>query len=669
VRSWVEALPHSERLLIVNLGLADAVGLNEENPSRARQFLSTHGFLNALSEVSPNMQFKYVTSAAGFPSQTFQSNEVELLKEAIQFTKQCDLYYDPSAVCRPMWINSQANPSEISDFVDSIIQSMDSELFRARRSAFMYRDSALVRLRQIATEIITNSCEHAYPDNHPGPVYVYSRLRQHGDHSRERVDLKGVVTKLDVESRNDAPLVHMMHDVSGDRYVEFFVCDIGKGLVSDAETWLLTTPDQTANHELARIMKGTVKFPLRQLLSLIFRHPVSRHKRNNINDKIPRSNVTGLTHVNTVLSQHTDRSRIFVSSEWTAGEHPRPANYSGGSSEGGVFVVLDELNTRPKGTYFHFAIDISAPDIILKPYWLKPYDEEFNGLRAAFKPTNDLNLYKNEVFDLRMLLEGSEYTVSNTDEKILALWNTYQSRANELALVRMSRDFRKNLTDEIISKWAVANVSNATSNTLAFCDLSQAQAILLVTHLEKIKINLNPNNILITSSAEILIISEDLISCYLELNYKQNENFCTFSTRVLPPIANDVIPILKQIRRHDSKIFWDRVAYLCQRTTLLVKDVQWVHSNENNIGIRLPVYLDYSLAVQDRELAKIIRRSLRRALAAFEELNASSIDDLVKPDFDDARRWKRNNTSQSENIETLFVISSADSSTKCAALD
>lgn len=63
------------------------------------------------------------------------------------------------------------------------------------------------------------------------------------------------------------------------------------------------------------------------------------------------------------------------------------------------------------------------------------------------------------------------------------------------------------------------------------------------------------------------------------------------------------------------------------------------------------------MAVQDREVAKVVRRALRRVLAVFPGADTVAIDELIKPDLADASRWM-SRPSRENAPPSLFVISS-----------
>ena len=652
VKRWAALFEAPE--LWINLGTVAASGVNDES-ARARLFVVEHGFHKSFAEACKRVVFTYESGLDGVETK-FSADAVEDLTNAIRKSSSVHLYYAERSAFPPQGIQSPYDGPKVSEFVDSMVQTVDDNIFRGRRSEFQHRDSTLVRFRQVATEIIGNACEHAYATDNPGPVYAYARIRRHNDHIRIHPSTEA---RSDVESKEMAPLIHHIHEVTGNRYLELFVCDIGKGLTADAADWYERTSIDQIRNEFPNPLSELPKFPLRKLMSMVFRLPVSRHKRNIETAAVYRSNVTGLGHVNTVLSQHSDRSRIFVFPEWTAGKHPRPENYNGGSSDGS-FALVESAEIAPSGSFFHFAIDLTASDLALESCWLKPADNqgdlphgEFYKLRKSFKPGSSSGFSR--VFDLRQHLEGNREKKPATDAEVDRLWTDYNTESGSMFIVRMSRDFRKNLTDRILERWVRDVTPNSSPVTLAFCDLSQAQAILLKDHLARMTFSRLPRGDV--SASTVIIIAENLVACALDLRHSTTGNVSSFVVRAIPPKATEIIPIIGRLRRHDTETFWRRVSSLCRKVQLLIKDVQWVQQSSSSSAIRLPVYLDYSLAVQDRELAKILRRSLRRALSAFPELEVHAVDDLIKPDLDDALRWNRD-APLSPPKEPLFVLSS-----------
>jgi hypothetical protein len=631
--------------LYVSLGSADA---SSTSGSRSVRYLAEHGFLIALSEACPLIELTYESSLPGYPIKFYAQNLPRLF-EAIRESNNIRLYYGSDAALKPHCFWSDCNQSELTATIDDLVQQVDDNLFRGRRSEFTHRDSALVRFRQIALEIVGNACEHAYSDG-IGPVLLYARLRKHNDH----VPLTPLTpNERDVESQNAAPLIHQIHEVSGDRYLEFFVCDVGKGIAADVGLWKINTSNSQVRSELETHTALEIRFPLRKLLSMIFRLPVSKHSRNTSDAYSYRSNVTGLTHVNSVLTQHSDRSRIFVSPEWTADRHPRDPNYNGGAKDP-AFETIESLDAELKGTFYHFAIDISANDVELNKKWFQPKtasDEYLRQIRSAFSAKSDVETLK--VFDLRELFETNSSRKAKSDSQVIEKWQGFLSAKKSNYVVRMSRDFRKNLTDRLVKMWLDAHVDNHEVRSIVFCDLSVAQAILLTDHLAKVSFRALEKSDTNFSKSRILIVSENLCSTQLQLDLgKERQGVLRFVQGVCPE-AQTVAEVCSALKAHDSSAFWKRIQQIAKQSQLLARNVLWHQENQ----LFLPIYLDYSLAVQDRDIAKIVRRSLRRAISSFPNTRVLAVDELIRPDLDDAQRWHSSENSPSLD-GSLFVISS-----------
>ncbi len=663
VFQWAKLTPTSH--LVVQLGGARTDSGLVDSPARPRLFLAKHGFLRALTRTCKSIEFHYESGLSGYPT-VFPESSVYDLETAIELSTSCNLFYEMDAACPPLFCESGIDPSrDVTPFVDDVLQTMDARLFRARQSEFRHRDSALVRARQVVTEIVVNACEHAYRVGETGPIVLYARRRQLHDYLRQGAqraiehDKRGTVEREILESAVDSPLISVMQE-AGTKYLEIFICDIGRGLTADGPAWQRNSPDEETKKELDDILASAQgSNPLRarrRMLSLIFRKPVSRHGRSGGLTEDTRSNITGLFHVNTVLSQHTDRSRIYVAPEWTASEHPRPENYNGGPQDIHFETVPSDSGESIRGSYFHFAIDISQEPDLAEPWFVPSASNTDNHtLRTAFHGHTTLHERETRVFDLRTLLGGTGGPSPMSQRNLYREFVKYVEECGSTAIVRMSRDFRKNVTDQLLQRWVRHSVASFNPDRLVFCDLSQAQAVLLAAHLEKVSLDKDIVNNVASKALKITVLSEDIVACGLTLTVVETTHQLRFRLDTKAPAIDLLATILKILRWHDSNAFWTRVANSTNR--LLLPDVVWDDGN-GSTRIELPLYLDYSLAVQDREIAKIIRRALRRALATFRGLVAVAIDDLIKPDLEDALRWRSRGTDGHSEPKELFVISS-----------
>ncbi len=649
LRAWANTNdPSNGHQLVVHLG---RFSTRKEDLSkiRARLFLSAHGFLRAMIEICPSATFHYDSSLEQYPP-SFDASKLAQLEDAISIssaTVDCALLYEKEPVCPPMLLTSGQGTNVIASFVDKAIKVMDSKLFSGRQSQFLYRDSALVRVRQVATEIILNASEHAYHQSDSGPICLYARVRRHNDHSPD----------ADAENTEQSPVIDHIQNITSGRYLELFICDIGLGLCHHAEDWAESASDQELKNQVKLFLRKQ-KDRVQLLLSMAFRHPVSRHPRGELGGTQTRSNVTGLFHVNTVLSSQKDRSRVFVSPTWTASHHPRPEDYNGGPSDR-HFAPVEPEGTPPAGTFFHFAIAISNSELstegwlvplmssVFGPPWYRPQDVFLDG---AYDNSSPLT-----VFDLASLLARRSTPRGRATPSVAEKFDAYLLGAGNVAVIRMSRDFRKNLTDELVTRWLEHRSGGQSAKTLAFCDLSRAQAILLAEHLG----NLRPETKFRSNEADelgapgILVLSEDLIARVCYLNQEEGDKL-QFDKQVEAE-PSLVLRIIGTLRHFDSEAFWQRVSGL--KVPLLLRDVRWSGDSGAFANLRLPTYLDYPLAAQNRDLAKIVRRALRRALAAFPGRQAIAIDELISPDLADASRWMERPAS-TDKPPNLFVISS-----------
>lgn len=647
-KQWSEKEKNTE--LSVRLGGAST--LKDDKRILSRLFLSKHGFLRALADACPNTKFEYDSALDNFQDE-FDASSLDLLDLAIaQSAHQRTLHYGIEPICPPMLFSSGSEVNATADFVDKAIKIMDAKLFSGRASEFPQRDSTLVRVRQVVTEIVMNAAEHAYDVDKRGPIALYARLRRHNDHL-------GLF-----ETTGDCPVIDHLQDVTSGRYLELFICDIGHGLFHHVADW-----EKHGADEIKKIVKAR-RSPAenhhhQSLLSLISCHPVSRHPRNNAGNSSYRSNVTGLLHVNTVLRIRTDRSRIFVAPAWTAGPHPRPPDYNGGNNDR-HFNAVDhkEDGKAPDGSFFQFAIAISHADLPVDG-WLAPLPPKVTSTpryqpQDAFRDCNDHPLsVLPTVFDLADRLTNNQTPQERSQPAIVSAFEQYLTDQGNVAVIRLSRDFRKNLTDGIVSRWlqyCSESLPFPPARTLAFCDLSRAQGVLLAKHLETVLFRKKefPNIEKLAEPPFILILTEDLLARMLVIGNDQTGSYFKFSQGGLPEHTL-LLHLIRTLRRFDSERFWEYVSNL--RTRLLLPRVRWSTDDNGSEETYLPYYLDYSLAAQDRDLAKTVRRALRRLLAAFPDHRHVAIDDLIEPDLADAARWMQK-PPKLEEAPSLFVISS-----------
>ncbi|WP_294987924.1 hypothetical protein [Sulfuritalea sp.] len=638
---WANRHIDNNPKISVNLGEASTRS-KDVSKSRARLYLASHGFLRSIANVCQSTTFQFQSSLDGYDRE-FRLSSIRRLEEAVSMTAGCNLLYGVDPGIPPTLLMSGKSAAEVASFVDDAIRSMDTKLFSGRQSEFMYRDSALVRVRQVATEVLLNASEHAYPVGPPGPICIYARLRQHGDHLADE----------DKESTSACPLVDHIHEVTSGKYIELFVCDVGVGLCHHSADWAASSSDKSLRKRIESAQRGNRKVKIGRLVSLVFREPVSRHKRDFGAGTRDRSNVTGLRHVNTVLTKQSDRSRLFVSPIWNSGRHPRPSTgYDHTSPE--HFAPIFPEGSHPTGTYFHFALEVSHSALSLEG-WLTPSSSQGNVpfcslLREVFADsvTTSGTL---PVFDLAAYLAQDDPSPELTLAQIAQAFEQKAQTSTSTLVIRMSRDFRKNLTDALVDRWLSICSNNETATTLAFCDLSRAQAILLSEHIQSLVPN--GNTFGTRNPKRILIVSEDLISLTLQLRASERSRAC------FKPMGRHDLDMVAQVaralRETDSDAFWQRADNL--DVPLLLKDVSWSTALDGGNASVLPIYLDYSLAVQHRELAKIVRRALRRALAAFPGHIALPIDELIRPDLADASRWMERSPIDSATPK-CFVISS-----------
>ncbi|GHU38461.1 hypothetical protein AGMMS50256_37790 [Betaproteobacteria bacterium] len=648
-------------MLSVEIGRASANP--DDKTILPRLFLLKHGFLRAMANACPNATFQYESNLKGFPEE-FNASTLDRLDLAIaQSVNQRTLHYGTEPICPPMLFSS-GSEANTTNFVDKAIRTMDAKLFSGRASGFLQRDSTLVRVRQVVTEIVTNAAEHAYDEVESGPIALYARLRRHNDHlSKRRATGQGVVADRlpdnhSFETADDCPAIDHLQNVTPGKYLELFICDIGHGVFHHVADWE-KYGNKKVKKQVNTARKSTGSHYYQTLIALLCSSPVSSHLRNSSGDTSYRSNVTGLLHVNTVLGIREDRSRIFVSPAWNAGPHPRPPDFNGGGDKRIITVPHKEGGQATDGSFFHFAIAISHADLPIDG-WLAPRSPTVMGLpwyqpQDAFRDGDDQDTPPlPTVFDLADRLTNGRTPQERSQPAIVDDFKKYLTGQGNVAVIRLSRNFRKNLTDAIVSRW-LDLCSECPAQTLAFCDLSRAQGVLFEEHLKTLQLwKEKYPNIDLAKPPFILILTEDLLARMLVIEKDQDDRYFKFAQGGSPERAL-LLRLIRTLRHFDSDRFWEGVSKLKMR--LLLPHVRWTTDNKNSEETHLPYYLDYSLAAQNRDLAKIVRRALRRLLAAFPGHHHIAIDDLIEPDLADAARWMQK-PLKTEKAPDLFVISS-----------
>ena len=655
----LEIISYSEsgRYINVNLGGGENTERYSSDRNRTRKFLSSHGFISALcSREDLNVRFQY--KKPGEHGVWYErKEEINDLLIHLEKSEERYLYGDSLVLPATCWKLPTGSGRTLSESVRVYIQNhlkiIDKKLFKFKTEARKFRDVTLQCLTQVLLELVENAAEHAYENNENAYVGIYIRVRQRVTNSS--------ASKYRNKELANSPLLKKIISHEQQTLIELYVLDVGKGLLSDVNKWNF---NKSTNIDFV-----SKSHPLQSLASVLFHDPLSRHNRSQ-NEVIElRGNTTGLVHIHHILSLQQASSRIITNREWLAEKHPRPEGYHPNTLTPGGY---NQQKNQIKGTFFHLGINfLEIPE--LDSSWLDLGSKKNNNDRS-FIIKNFSKLDKKPDFDSKNKVINVRAGEGLKNIKSLVYEH---SKQNISTIIRVHRVADKNLINSIMTSWinGIRDFDESHSfkrqnPILYLCDLGRFQAIDLVWMLPYLNRRLDTNILRYNQKPEVYIATEDLCFFKFSLLVKNNRTKKeSYSLKLLPSkislrkFRSNLCYLLEQLRLCDSSLLWQCIRRLDKENieeSVLLRNVEW----DTNPPKVLPVFLNFSVLVQDREAARYVRRGLRRLMALFPEANDLALDALVDSTLHDAKKWLLRPPNKTDKLILVGSLSVSGSTLK-----
>ena len=635
--------------------------------SRTRKYLVQHKWLEAFgTSLKNNLIVRYraadnnkIIESCGDSQTPLSIIESLIISEengSLLYTSE--LLIEPTVIYDADWERAVANA----------ISRVDEAYFRQSLKRRTVRGTTLQRLRAVMRELVRNAIEHAYRNvdaeneilavekhDKSSPVVIYARTRQRSDSE-----------SYSAKANRPRPMGEILEPVFTDQYwIEACVVDVGKGLWTDAPLW---ASDQSLDEDTRKNVKDLIKTKNSGLglSNLLWRKNLSRFSRAlNSTTVSERGRISGLTYLNAVLGISKDWVNWYSDTTWRYSTYP-------------VENTLGQIENIPKtaagyiGTCYRIAMNVTSIDTKLPSDWFIPANHSSILLDVAkrFSNTNVISVEKIEVSNSKFLeLRHGIFKTYELNDLMDRFFDNDGKGAIADPLVRVPRSFDKNLFARCLNKWieSLCKSENFIKNaTMIIADVSRAQArnlqlsLLLIGQANLGGVLRQPGSSF-PSSVKLIVLCDDLSSFAVtfksnvfvnpnekhqiisastlplnDINYLDDLNSNLFDLKV--DFSNAVLSTLVRLRISDSKLFWDRTLVLQDTPDACVwGPVKW--ESENTNAIVLDHYLDFSAAMKDGELSKIMRRALRRSLALFPGCELESVDSLVDAEIGDAVRW------------------------------
>lgn len=618
---------------------------------RTRKFLATMGFFTCLSGLRGKAEILYLGHADEVarivPAK--DAPKIKVLVGDLLSERSAPLLYD-DVVLVPITLVRRISQAQEAT-IDRLVNMANSAYFRGSRSRLAARDSTLQRLRAVLDELVRNALEHGYrdPADTESAAVLFVRVRRPLAKKPLESDLRGT-PRLRRRLPGD---VFLENDDQTER-IEQYVCDVGIGVLSDFEIWrqaALTARGigdsernaiKNADHEEAQA-------------KLLFRYPVSRFSNPQASEveRMLRGQTTGLVYLDKVLGYPGDVSCLYTASSRVFGRHRFEA--SGGAThhrrrgEGGQAI---------RGTLVRVSLRIHNPTEMPSGWFVPERNPATCQEVAQATAKHAAGLGDDlEIIDLRSSPSGPLFRKPTAQ--------TLFSERN--VLVRLSRSAGKNDLMRVLESWlTTAGEQRAGTGTrlLAVTDMSRSQARHLHTALLGPRDSADPGfpakDKVLTASRRgrllgtIMLVTEDLAIAVLEVRSapsgRHPYTLHQYSVETMDPqeaapdlrrrFQDRLVRLLLTLSKDDSESFWRRVIEdTANGQTLLLGPVKWWTDGDEYQT--LPVYLDFRAALQVRELARIVRKALRRVLALFPGGLFVAMDKLVEGELRDAMRWSQ----------------------------
>lgn len=631
-------------------------GTSELATQRARtlRHLSSNGMLGCFRR-SP-VQIKYQGAADEAPK-TVPANDPEPMATLLrQLETQLGARGPLDSRDSILFAATLITKEQVSEQLDRLIATANTLYFSGSRRRIAARDSTLQRLRSVLTELVGNAFEHAFRDAPTSPHHVITYARARRPEQKSGVD-DGHLARA--ARRNELPGEHLIEGVDATERIELYVMDVGRGISRDIQAWrkgvieqrkLLPKPrgegrnkgsarrggdlhEQLERQELEQLHKAlTGAHHDEAILKLLFRYPVSRHE-----ERQRRGQTTGLVYLNKVLGYTSDVSVLYAKRHRLYGRHKF-------EDQKNVKHELCKHDGKAlKGTFYRISLRIhnTTP---LPADWFTPETAPLTSREIA----NSL-AQRGPASVIDSIIDKREQIAFSTTRGI------YTAFGKPIVLIRLGRAAGKNDIVGMVRDWANSRGGSASTQPLQlliFTDLSRPQA----RQLHSALLRDHRGDASTDGGAEprqsIMLVTEDLAVAVLQVHASKNVTSPRLSSYSLAGadtwsredprkgrLVDRISLIARSLRNVDSNDFWHEVvSQTRQDLQLLVGPVKWWISRADSI--MLPYYLDFRSSLQDRKLARIVRKSLRRMISLFPTAKFLAMDGMIEGELRDATRWR-----------------------------
>jgi len=616
---------------------------------RTRKFLAMMGFFHCLSQLCRPVEVTYMGGADESPRIVPAKNvqQMDALVAELLSARSAPILYD-DVVLVPMTLVRRDQTAEAA--VDRMVHVANSTYFRGSRLRLAARDSTLQRLRAVLDELVRNALEHGYQDsaseNDSAAVFVRVRrpmLRRTSGGEWIRKEERPRPLRGDSQ----------MENADQSERIELYVSDVGRGVLADVDIWRQHAIASRVVGELERTALKNATHEEAQI-KLLFRFPVSRFSNPQANaiERLLRGQTTGLVYLDKVLGYPGDVSCLYTGGVRVFGRH-RFAESGGSRHE----RRLGDEGAAITGTLYRVSLRIHNP-MEMPPGWFVPEKNPVTckELALAIAKRSIGPGVEPEIVDLR-----ARHLDLTREAPVPTLFSERE------ILVRLSRSAGKNELMNVVKGWlttAGASRAGAGGRLLAVTDMSRSQARNLqmallgpfdfddpgLPSIEAAPSSRRQGTLLGT----IMMVTEDLAVAFFEVRRTPRGRgpYALIQYSVAQMDARDALPSLRErfrtrlvrlletLTRDDSAAFWRLVVdKTANGQALLLGPVKWWTVGSEYLT--LPVYLDFRAALQERELARTVRKALRRVLSLFPDGKFVAMDKLVEGELRDAMRWSK----------------------------
>lgn len=490
---------------------------------------------------------------------------------------------------------------------------------RAIGSAFgaepLARDMLFQKLRKLLYELLLNVAEHSHAEGQPAYAGVYARIR--GAKPPVESDAKAwndlFANGISIYGQTQFSLNPYAE------WLELFVCDVGRGLVSAIYDWVEPDDPEVAI-DLRKAKKA--QNPLESIATRLFRNALSRYPRHDAN----RTAVTGLQYVGHLLAINGDYCRIYTQNgTWVGGHLPwQESSYSRQD-------LRVRFRNKAMAMQYHGLIPVSGTAYAFSiqpehrntpntpPPWVEPCEHCRDAILEALrsKTTYDPPV-ATEFYDRRT----ENFCSAPTSEEL-------SSDIPSVIVLRPPRSMSK--LD--VSRWLGLVAGNPSERAtrpakiFVLADLSPFQTLAFHELLLNVRAHLE-------TKLDLYLVSEHWAVCCLTKSQDSTrflsaeDNAQQFLHSPISGVLFCASHLAIMLRQMDSELFW-RGGSEEIFEPFFNRPVDWIESTDKEQVVRLKRYLDFPHALADPERYRACRRALRRCLALFPGCRPEAADNLV----------------------------------------